>query len=217
MATADAQALAQLIGAAGNTPLPAWQHLLALWRLPADRITVDASGPCLPVAPDVHCVQGRVERLDALLALDRPLLLRLREPGSTRAGGAATAWALLLGADARQARVRIGARTVDIDRRLLQSRWDGGYAALWQGPALLATPPREGSSGPAVDWLRARLLPDAAARPGQTYDAALRTEVAALQVARGLPADGIAGPLTLMALASDLPGPRLLRNLDANR
>ena len=123
----------------------------------------------------------------------------------------------MLGADARAARVRIGAETVDVDRRLLQSRWDGGFAALWQGPAMLATPPRNGSSGDAVDWLRARLLPQAAATPGQPYDAALRAEVSALQSARGLPADGIAGPLTLMALASDLPGPRLLRSFDANR
>lgn len=208
IASVDAAGLAQLAGAAGNTPVPAWQHLLALWQLPADRITVDPAGPCMPVAPGVHCVQGRIDRLDPLLALDRPMLLRLREP----AGGA---WALLLGADARNARVRIGADTVDLDRRLLQSRWEGGYASLWQGPPMLATPPRAGSRGPAVDWLRARLLPGEAV-PGLPYDAALQAEVAALQAARGLPVDGIAGPLTLMALASDLPGPRLLRVLEPN-
>ena len=68
-----------------------------------------------------------------------------------------------------------------------------------------------GDAGPAVDWLRQRL---AAGAPGTAYDDALRAHVTTLQDARGLPADGIAGPLTLMALADDPPGPRLLRVLD---
>ena len=116
--TLDAATLAQLLGATGDTPLPAWQHLLGLWSLPADAITVDPAGPCTPATQaDVHCVQGRA-RLDTLLALDRPILLRLQD-------GSARAWAVLLGADARSARVRIGGRTLDLDRVLLQSRWNG--------------------------------------------------------------------------------------------
>ena len=109
-----------------------------------------------------------------MLALDRPLLLRLQD-------GGASAWALLLGADARNARLRIGSRTVDVDRVLLQSRWNGDYAALWVGDA----------EAPAS-----------------------RAEIAIFQAARGLPADGVAGPLTLMALASDRDGPHLLRVLE---
>lgn len=207
--TVDAAALAQLIGAAGDTPLPAWQHLLGLWKLPAEAITVDPSGPCTPAArTDVHCVQGD-SRLEALLALDRPLLLRLHD-------GDANAWALLLGADVRDARVRIGQRSVDLDRVLLQSRWDGGYAGLWQGPAMLASPPQPGASGPAVDWIRSRLPSAGDVVPGTPYDAALRESVREFQNARGLPADGIAGPLTLMALAGDAPGPHLLRVLEPN-
>ena len=172
--TLDAPALTQLVGATGDTPLPAWQHLLGLWRLPADAITVDPAGPCTPAGrSDLHCLQGRA-KLDALLALDRPVLLRLQD-------GAASAWGVLLGADARRARLRIGMRTIDLDRVLLQSRWTGDYAALWIGDA---TPPPS------------------------------RDAIATFQDARGLPADGIAGPLTLMALASDGPGPHLLRVLE---
>ena len=44
----------------------------------------------------------------------------------------------------------------------------------------------------------------------------LPADIAAFQEARGLPADGVAGPETLMALASDLPGPRLHRPLGAD-
>lgn len=171
----DDAALAQLIGATGATPVPAWQALLAAWRLPADSITVDPAGPCTAMRPDVHCVQGRA-RLDTLLALDRPALLRLT-------AGNAAAWALLLGADARKARLRIGAHRFDIDRVLLQSHWNGEFAALWMGTA---TPP------PAPP------------------------EIVTFQNARGLPADGVVGPLTLMALAGDVPGPQLLRVLDTH-
>ena len=205
----DTAALTQLIGATGNTPLPAWQHLLGLWQLPADAITVDPAGPCTPASTqaELHCVEGRSSRLDTLLALDRPLLLQLAE-------GRTSAWALLLGADARSARLRIGERIVDVDRVLLQSRWNTRYAGLWRGPASLAAPPLPGSSGAAVDWLRQRTSPAGNVAPGAPYDAELQRAVRAMQQARGLHADGVAGPLTLMALASDTPGPHLLRVLE---
>ena len=171
---ANAASLTQLIGATGDTPLPAWQSLMAQWKLPADSITVDPAGPCTPTySVDIHCVEGNA-RLDALLALDRPSLLRLH-------AGVADAWALLVGADARRARLQIGDRRFDIDRLLLQSHWDGDFTTLWVG-STPAIPPK----------------PD----------------ILAFQNARGLPADGVAGPLTLMALAGEQPGPRLQRALD---
>ena len=177
--------------------------------MPAEAITVDPAGPCTPAAQaELHCVQGRA-RLDTLLALDRPILLRLQD-------GSARAWAVLLGADARSARVRIGGRTVDLDRVLLQSRWNGDYAGVWRGPAMLAKPPRLDSTGAAVDWIRQQLLPTGTAVSGRPYDDALRESVRQLQEARGLPADGIAGPLTLMALSSHTAGPRLQRVLEPN-
>ena len=43
---------------------------------------------------------------------------------------------------------------------------------------------------------------------------ALPADVAAFQNARGLKTDGVAGPETMMALASDAPGPHLLRVLE---
>ncbi|WP_240126694.1 ExeA family protein [Thermomonas alba] len=203
----DAGALATHLRRADPNPAPAWQALLQLWGLPAQAITVDPDGPCTPVAtaPDLHCVQGRA-RLDTLMAVDRPLLLRLRD-------GAAGAWAVLLGADARTVRLRLGARVFDLDRSLLQAHWDGAYAGLWRGPAMLEIPPRPGTRSGAVDWLWLRLLPEAA-RPGAAYDARLRAAVRDFQSAHGLPEDGVAGSLTLMALANGLPGPRLQRALE---
>lgn len=204
----EAPALATLLVDADASPAPAWRHLLTLWALPPQAITVAPDGPCTPTGaqPDAHCVQGRAQ-LDTLVALDRPLLLRLRANAGTGA------WALLLGADARSVRLRIGERVFDLDRTLLQAHWNGDYAGLWRGPAVLDAPPMPGTSGVAVDWLWLRLLPGAA-RTGAPYDNTLRNAVRDLQRARGLPADGVAGALTLMALANGLPGPRLLRTLD---
>ena len=60
--------------------------------------------------------------------------------------------------------------------------------------------------------MRARL--GDADNAGAVYDATLRHAVRTWQEARGLPADGIAGPLTLMALADDANAPRLRRTLE---
>jgi general secretion pathway protein A len=168
----DADALAATVDRSGPSPAPAWEALLGEWKLPASSITVDpSSAACTPTAADVHCVQGRA-RLDTLQALDRPLLLRLH-------GQSGDAWILLLGLDARDARLALSGKTFDIDRLALQSAWTGEYAGLWRGP-----------------------------------EPALPADVAAFQSARGLAADGVAGPETLMALAGDLPGPHLLRVLE---
>jgi general secretion pathway protein A len=180
----DANALAAMIDRSGSSPAPAWETLIGEWKLPASAITVDpASAACTATVADVHCVQGRAQ-LDTLQALDRPLLLRLH-------GDSGDAWVVLLGLDARDARIRRSTEmfdieggsqpknTFDIDRLALQSAWTGEYAGLWRGP-----------------------------------DPALPADVAAFQSARGLAADGVAGPETLMALAGDLPGPHLLRVLE---
>ncbi|MGV8942978.1 AAA family ATPase [Thermomonas sp.] len=203
----DATGLNQLITATGDTPLPAWQAMLALWQLPADSITVAPDGPCSPASnPEIHCVQGTAS-METLLAIDRPVLLRLHAAGTE-------AWALLLGADARRARLHLGERTLDIDRVQLLARWNGRYASLWRGPAMLASTPRVATSSAAVNWVRQQVLPGASTANGTAYDDTLRAGVKTVQQARGLPADGIAGPLTLMSLASELPGPHLLRVLD---
>jgi general secretion pathway protein A len=207
----DAAALGTAIDAAGSSPAPAWNALLRAWNLPASAITVDpASGACTAMVDDVRCVQGR-SGLDTLQALDRPLLLRLR-------GQSGEAWALLLGLDARDARIALSGSSFDVERTVLQSAWNGDYTGLWRGPDALATPPAPGSSGPAVDWLRARLAASTPGLPAEgAYDRGLREAVLRFQRARGLDADGVAGQETLMALADTLPGPRLARVLEPNR
>jgi general secretion pathway protein A len=200
----DPAALAERLQAEAPSPRPAWQRLLTLWKQPASAITVDDAGRCSAVVAGVHCAAGRAP-LDRLLALDRPVLLPLRaHDGGPR-------WALLLGADARRARLGLATGTIDIDRSTLQAIWDGRYFALWLGPPELAQPLVPGGAGPGVAWLRERL--DQSKIDPPRYDSALASAVRGFQQARGLPTDGVAGSETLIALAGENSGPRLQREL----
>ena len=215
----DDEALLQRLRGANPLPLPAWRALLASWRLPASDADAEVAAACTaPLAAQVHCLRG-LAGLDKLAAQGRPALLRLR----TDEGDA---WAMLLGADAANARLQLGSQVFDTDRAALERVWTGEYAALWRAPAAVSATLEAngrvpaalaaGARGPAVEWLRGRLpshyLP-ASDGPAQLDDA-MRAAIRRYQRARGLTADGVIGPETLMALSSDQAGPRLLRTLE---
>ena len=206
------EALDQRVRLAGASPQPAWSQLLGLWTVRASEAALADADACPPaLAPGLFCLRGRAS-LDKLAALGRPTLLRLQ----SREGDA---WAVLLGADAVRVRLWLGGGRFDTDRLALERAWRGDYAAIWRGPAFLATPPLAGDSGPAVDWIHDRLrdragldTPDAGPA---VLDAASLVAVRRVQTAHGLVADGVIGPETLLALASgDSDGPRLRRVLD---
>jgi general secretion pathway protein A len=193
----DATAAVAHLDASSVAPTAAWSQLLARWQLPSGANESVAAATCPPVlAAGVYCLRGHTT-LDALIAQDRPVLLRLRH------GGTET-WALLEGADARQARLRLGSDSVAVDRIALQQLWDGEHAALWRAPAFLAETPRLGSQGDATDWVRARLQPRylPAQSGAVVFDAAMQQAVRQFQRDRGLDSDGLVGPATLLALAA---------------
>lgn len=197
----NSEAIARRIAVAGASPLPAWQALLQAWQLPADSIRVETSGACIAdVGSPLHCRSGQTT-LERLLALQRPALLRLH-------GGGGQAWALLLGADGRSARLQLAGQTLDVPRGILQQHWNGQYASLWQTDAALAT------QADTNTWVRQRLSAQPGSAPVAPGPRALAEAVRSFQRAHGLDADGVAGADTLMALAADLPGPRLLRVLE---
>lgn len=204
--TLDGDAFAERLRSSGRAPLPLWDRLLALWQA-GDETDAARAMACPPVlAPGLYCVRGRA-RLDKLAVLDRPALLRLRIDGRD-------AWALLLGADAVQVRLRLGDDAL-VDRVTLEQSWNGDYAALWRGPAFLAPPILPDADAAANAWIRQRLAAagiDRDAGPANS-DAPPGEAVWRFQRAHGLVADGVVGPETLMALAADQPGPRLARVL----
>lgn len=124
----DATALAARIADAPSS-LP---HLLSLWNLPTSPRDLTVAEACMAqLAPGVSCLQGRLS-LDSLLAIGRPVLLRLQANGHA-------AWALLLGADAQRVRLELGGERFDLPRAVLASAWRGEYRAIWRGAP--AAPP----------------------------------------------------------------------------
>lgn len=221
----DADAFGRRIVAASPRPGAAWTPLLRAWKLPATPQDTAAAAACITeIAPGVYCVRARAS-LDRLLATARPALLRLRSEGHET-------WALLRGGDGARATLWVDGSDVTVERLALDGAWTGDYVALWRGPPALVIPARMGDQGATVDWISARLgdadsgdaqaaraapatraasATGAAATAGAstTFDATLRASLLRFQRARGLSADGVAGPETMLVLAAALPGPRL--------
>ena len=213
IAQIDDEALLQRLRGTDPSPLPAWRALLSLWQLPASSADAVAVAGCTAlVAVDVRCLHG-LAGLDKLAVQGRPALLRLR-------GNDSDAWLLLLGVDAQKVRLQLGDRVFDTDRIALERVWAGEYLALWRAPTAMASMPATalvgGARGPMVDWVHERLPPrgPTAGDGPVRLDAAMRDAVRRYQRARGLTADGVIGPETLMALSSGEAGPRLLRVLE---
>jgi general secretion pathway protein A len=148
-AALDADALTKRIGdAAAASPL-AWQQLLqaveAAVRQP-QHLHRFRPAPSR-FATDAYCVRAH-GTLDRLVAQDRPVLLHLRS-------GTQEAWAVLLGADARNARVSLDGHTLDIERLALGRHWTANTRHLWRGPANLTLP--VAGQTPSLTWVRDRL------------------------------------------------------------
>jgi len=201
-------ALTPGLDAAGN-------ELLKLWAVRADEAGPTDLADCPPLlAPGLFCQSGRAS-LDALAAARRPALVRLT-PAATGTTGAR--WAVLLGVDDLRVRLWMEGIVVDLARLDFLHHFDGRTIALWRGPAFISTLPRAGESGPAVDWLAARLAVETGEilSPGpQVFDTEQQRRLRAVQTAQGLRVDGVPGPASLRLLGAENPGgPQLRRHLE---
>ena len=120
---------------------------------------------------------------------------------------------MLTGLDERQARLLVDGQAYQVPLLQLAAAWRGEYGTLWRPPPGYATGRLQDAAIAA--WVAERL---AALQGGDAVAptegaAALRAGIAAFQRAQGLPADGVAGPVTLMQLAraAGVPEPRLAR------
>jgi general secretion pathway protein A len=84
--------------------------------------------------------------------------------------------------------------------------WLGKYLLLWKEPEVARTNLRRGMRGESVNWLRKALAryndQPVPAGAGDLFDAELEQQVQEFQRRHRIPADGIAGRLTLMQLAN---------------
>lgn len=205
----DTADLGARIADAGPSLLLAFNRLLSMWALRAERVDVVTASQCPPVlAPGVYCLHGEAN-LSKLASLGRPVLLHLRDSGRD-------AWVLLLGVDALRVRIWLAGASVTVERVALEARWNGEFIAIWRAPDYVLLPMRIGDSGPAIDWLHARLALPAAERSGPSrFDENTLIAVKRLQARHGLLADGIVGPETLLAVIADQAiGPQLRTRLE---
>ena len=129
-------------------------------------------------------------------------------------GGDKPGYALLTGLTGQTATLRVKGVAQTVSLESLARSWRGEFATFWRLPPGYRDKLVDGSSGPAVDWLAARLgqlQGQAAPTEKQTFNAALKAKVYAFQFANEMKPDGIAGPETLMLLnrASGVDEPRL--------
>jgi general secretion pathway protein A len=152
----------------------------------------------------------------SLERLDHPVILDLQElPGDNR-----FITLLALEGDLATVATSVGKEQVPVDR--IRQDWFGDYSLLWRVPPFLSDTPETGPEDSKALWLTARLmrLIELHATDGperKTVEAMNLTEqIRWYQSEKGLEPDGIAGPMTLMQMASDLDSgsPRLTTQED---
>jgi general secretion pathway protein A len=179
----------------------AWRALAGQWG-----VVLGAGDPCAAALQQaLHCYRGR-GGLVPIRQIDRPLVITLADERGR------VAHAVLVGLADSTATLRVG----DLDHALplaqLARVWRGDFATFWRAPPGYQGGDAVVAGGPLAGWLADRLAGLDRSLPVATGGEALTARVLAFQLAHGLTADGLAGPLTLMQLnrASGIDEPRLL-------
>ncbi|WP_309678702.1 AAA family ATPase [Polaromonas sp.] len=170
----------------------AWRELAQAWKL-----TPGEGAPCQALAREqVRCF-GSNTSLALIRQLGRPGIVKLDSQSGS------PSYALLTALTPDSATLRAGDSEQTVTLAALAARWQGDFSTLWRSPAGYSGPVNDGQGGPAVQWVAARLATlDGTAPPAgrPVQDAAFKARVRAFQLAQGLPADGLLGPLTFMQL-----------------
>jgi general secretion pathway protein A len=187
-----------LLAAAHADEATAWRELALRWN-----VSVGEGEPCVAVLQaQLACFRSNAG-MPLVRQLARPVLLPLKPTDGPRVH------ALLVGLTDTQATLLVGQQRFVVTLPALVQVWRGDFATLWR------TPPgwKAGAAGIEGNsalrgWVQEQL---AAALPGAETPRSLAERVSAFQVLGGLPADGVAGPVTLMQInrAAGIDEPRL--------
>ncbi len=183
---------APLLAAAWRNEDAAWRDLARHWRVPL------AEGEACEQALAAGLVCHRAASgLGVLRQVARPAVLVLREDGTE------PVYVKLLGFGSGGAVLATEDQRWRLPLPVLARVWRGEFATFWRAPPGWRAGP-DATEAPATQaWLQQRLAAAGVAEGAGP----LREQVRTFQIANGLQADGLAGPLTLMLLGrADEPG-----------
>lgn len=191
-------------GAADETP--AWRALAGLWGT-----VLGAGEPCAAAAQrSLQCYRSSTG-LGLIRQLDRPGVLRLVDERGR------VAHVLLVALAGDTATLDFGGTELTLPLMQLARVWRGEFATYWRAPAAYRLGDIARADSDLGQWLLQQLSGIDGRGGNGVGDEALRSRIAAFQLAQGLSPDGLAGPLTLMQIgrASGVDEPRLTRHAAA--
>ena len=186
-----------LLAAAHASPATAWRELALRWN-----VAIGEGEPCAAAAQArLACYRNAAAGLAVVRQLARPGLLGLRT-----GNGNGIVFAVLVALDERHATLQVGSQSYVLPLAALAGAWGGDFATFWRLPPGWADTPDGGSNAAARAWLEQGL-----SGAGFMAGAPLAERVRGFQITQGLPADGRAGPMTVMRLnrAAGVDEPKL--------
>ena len=181
----------------------AWRELAPAWKL-----ALDDGDPCQAAQrQQVVCYKGN-STLALIRQLGRPGILTLLDDQRR------PAYAVLVGLGEHDAVLRIGGEERTVALASLGDHWRGDFATFWRAPPGYRNAAGARDADTVAQWLALQLATlRGEAPPGDKpmADAALKQRIHSFQIAQGLVADGLAGPVTFMQInrATGVDEPRL--------
>lgn len=140
----------------------------------------------------------RQGNLRSLGQLNRPAILKLYNDNGDNA------YAIITYLSTDKAILNTGKKELQLSTSTLDRHWLGEYTLLWQKPPFYDQALQQGSQGPIVQWLDQVLVrmygQNSIPTINNTYTEELVAKVKKFQQSKGLVADGVAGPMTLIHL-----------------
>jgi general secretion pathway protein A len=135
--------------------------------------------------------------------LDQPVIVELWDDQ------AQPYYAAIVGHHDDEITVKLGGSEVETTADALTDHWYGTYIVLWQMPPDYRGNLKIGDEGPSVAWLRQHLAQslqiDLRATNPERFDEGLRAALIRFQRENAMVPDGIAGPMTWIAIADSTP------------
>ena len=173
----------------------AFNALLQLWK--PNHLNTTGTPVCQDQSHGLSCFQQR-GNFNSLRKLNRPVVLKLYDDAGN------ITHIVLSQLNKNTATLYTGQDSFEIETDKLETFWYGEFSLLWQSPPFYQQAILPYSEGPVIQWLGQQLsrLSKSNNKPTihNTYSDGLITQVKAFQQNKGLVADGIAGPLTLIHL-----------------